>query len=274
MDTKHPSRLLSIGEFSAATQLSPKALRLYNEQGLVRPASVDAATGYRYYRTDQVPLGRLIRTLRDMDLPLTGVADIVSADRAHAEALIIQFAQEADQRYARQKRAFQLALAQMNRANSPDTSAIEAGERPAATVVVRPFIANRWTLLNQFRAEVFAGHSLLKDKNLDAQGEPCCVLVDPLSDEDSRLEVLIPVATPLSVPGGITVRQLPAATHASFAINTAGGQLPDLTAALDALFDWFDRRGRHVTEPPSVFFAESAGALRILVCWAYEPVAA
>ena len=57
------SRLLSIGEFAAATQLSQKALRIYDEQRLLVPARIDTATGYRYYSSDQVPLGRLVRTL-------------------------------------------------------------------------------------------------------------------------------------------------------------------------------------------------------------------
>lgn len=191
-----------------------------------------------------------------------------------AEALLIQFAQETDQRYARQKHALQLALAQMNRANSPGPFAIEEGERAAATVVVRPFIANRWTLLSQFRAEVFAGQWLLKGNGLDAQGEPSCALVDPLSDEDSRLEVLLPIAPPPAMPSGVTVRQLSAAARATYVINSADGQLPDLTAALDALFDWFDRRGSHVTEPPTVSFGGGGGALRTLVSWTFEPVAA
>jgi DNA-binding transcriptional MerR regulator len=274
VDTRHASRLFSIGEFSAATQLSPKALRLYNEQGLLQPASIDAATGYRYYGIDQVPLGRWIRTLRDMDLPLSAVADIVSADRQRAEALIIRFAQEADQRFARQKRAFQNALAQLNRAHATDTEAIEAGKRGAAMVVVRPFIANRWTLLQQFRVEVCAGRSLLEKMDLDAHGEPSCVLVDPLSDEDSRLEVLLPIAMPSAMPAGVTVRQLPAATCATYVVTSADGQVPDLTAALDALFDWFDRRGSHITEPPTVSFGDDGGPLSIRICWTYEPVTA
>ena len=40
-------RLLSIGAFAQATRLSPKALRLYDELGLLRPARVDEWTGYR-----------------------------------------------------------------------------------------------------------------------------------------------------------------------------------------------------------------------------------
>ena len=41
--------LLTIGAFAKAARLSPKALRLYDELGLLPPARVDPATGYRYY---------------------------------------------------------------------------------------------------------------------------------------------------------------------------------------------------------------------------------
>lgn len=272
MDTQS-SRRLSIGEFSAATQLSPKALRLYDEQQLLRPAAIDTATGYRYYRADQIPLGRLIRTLRDMDLPLGSIAGVVGADPTRAAALMIQFAQELDQRYARQKRAFQLALAQMRRTSHPETSAVEEHDRPAATVVVRPFIANRWTLLSQFRSEAFSARAVLQEQGFDVSAEACCALVDPLSDEDSRLEVLIPIAATSAQLAGMTIRQLPGARRATFAIDSDDGRLPDLTAALDGLFDWFDRRGAHVAEPPSVSFADSAERLRVIVSWAFEPVA-
>jgi MerR family regulatory protein len=46
--TREPSvGLVSIGEFSRLSRLSPKALRLYDELGLLVPDHVDAATGYR-----------------------------------------------------------------------------------------------------------------------------------------------------------------------------------------------------------------------------------
>ena len=76
--TTPSSRLLSIGEFAAATQLSQKALRIYDEQRLLPPARIDTTTGYRYYSSDQVPLGRLIRTLREMNLALTDIAKVVA----------------------------------------------------------------------------------------------------------------------------------------------------------------------------------------------------
>jgi protein phosphatase len=41
--------MLTIGAFAKACRLSPKALRLYDELELLRPARVDPDTGYRYY---------------------------------------------------------------------------------------------------------------------------------------------------------------------------------------------------------------------------------
>src|SRR5215469_7816279 len=62
------------GEFGAATRLSPKALRLYAEQGLLVPACTDPGTGYRRYHRDQVARARLIGRLRALHLPLTRIA--------------------------------------------------------------------------------------------------------------------------------------------------------------------------------------------------------
>ncbi|HEV7712876.1 MAG TPA: MerR family transcriptional regulator, partial [Asanoa sp.] len=70
MDRKH----LLPGEFGAAARLSPKALRLYAEQGLLVPARVDPATGYRSYSPDQLRRARLIGRLRALGLPLGRIA--------------------------------------------------------------------------------------------------------------------------------------------------------------------------------------------------------
>jgi DNA-binding transcriptional MerR regulator len=40
---------MTIGEFSKRSRLSAKALRLYDELGLLPPAEVDARSGYRLY---------------------------------------------------------------------------------------------------------------------------------------------------------------------------------------------------------------------------------
>jgi DNA-binding transcriptional MerR regulator len=56
--------LLPIGLFSRLCRLSVKQLHHYDEVGLLRPARVDEATGYRYYRRDQVRDAMAIALLR------------------------------------------------------------------------------------------------------------------------------------------------------------------------------------------------------------------
>jgi DNA-binding transcriptional MerR regulator len=69
--------LLGIGGFALLSGLSIHALRHYDQVGLLRPAVVDPATGYRRYRPDQVRRARLIGGLRTVDLPLDAVRQVL-----------------------------------------------------------------------------------------------------------------------------------------------------------------------------------------------------
>ena len=68
----------SIGEFSQITGLSVKALRFYDENGLLPPASVDSATGYRYYNAASVERARMISRLRELQFPLEDIQRVLS----------------------------------------------------------------------------------------------------------------------------------------------------------------------------------------------------
>ena len=74
--------LFSIGDFSRVTHLSVKALRHYHDVGLLEPATIDPATGYRSYSVAQVPTAQVIRRLRDLDMPLDQVRAVLDASRA------------------------------------------------------------------------------------------------------------------------------------------------------------------------------------------------
>jgi DNA-binding transcriptional MerR regulator len=265
------SRLLSIGEFAAATQLSPKALRLYDEQRLLPPASVDAANGYRYYLSDQVPLGRLIRTLREMGLPLSDIAGVLAMEGAKAEMLLSQLAKELDRRYAHEKRAFHEALVLMRRPAHAETPRVEERTRAATGVAVRAFVADRRQFVERFRMELRETETLLRRAGIASTGESYCSLIDPLSGEEGRLEVLVPIDTPARLPAAVCLRQLPAAACAAIVVETRHTHASDLTAALDALFDWFDRRGHRAVDAPLVSIVASEAGLRTEVVWAYEP---
>jgi DNA-binding transcriptional MerR regulator/effector-binding domain-containing protein len=66
--------MFSIGEFARLGQVSVKMLRHYDGIGLLRPAMVDPATGYRYYTAAQLPaIGRIV-ALRDLGFGLREIA--------------------------------------------------------------------------------------------------------------------------------------------------------------------------------------------------------
>lgn len=67
---------LTIGAFARASRLSPKALRLYDELGLLTPARVDGTTGYRYYVEAQLPRARLVAWLRRVGMPLARIGEV------------------------------------------------------------------------------------------------------------------------------------------------------------------------------------------------------
>jgi DNA-binding transcriptional MerR regulator len=67
-----------IGEMARASGLSVSALRFYDGAGVLVPAAVDPATGYRRYADEQVRTARLVAGLRRVGMPL---ADITRAVR-------------------------------------------------------------------------------------------------------------------------------------------------------------------------------------------------
>jgi PPM family protein phosphatase len=70
--------LLSSGDFARASGLSRKALRLYDELGLLKPKSVDPYTGYRGYGPGQLEQARLVAWLRRLGMPLERIQATVA----------------------------------------------------------------------------------------------------------------------------------------------------------------------------------------------------
>jgi protein phosphatase len=65
--------LMAIGEFSDRSGLSVKRLRTYAAEGLLAPAAVDPASGYRYYSPGQLADAQVIDALRQAGVPLADI---------------------------------------------------------------------------------------------------------------------------------------------------------------------------------------------------------
>ncbi|EME18506.1 MerR family transcriptional regulator [Rhodococcus triatomae] len=72
--------LMAIGEFSSLTRISVRMLRHYDEHGVLIPAAVDAATGYRRYLPQQIADAARIRRLRDVGFGVSAIGALLAAD--------------------------------------------------------------------------------------------------------------------------------------------------------------------------------------------------
>ena len=74
--------MLKICEFSKLCQMTVKALRFYEKEGLLIPASVDEWTGYRFYTTEQLHTAAKIKSYRQLDLSIEEIKAIFKGKNA------------------------------------------------------------------------------------------------------------------------------------------------------------------------------------------------
>lgn len=86
-DVKEKRTLYKIGLFSQMNKVTIKALRYYDEIGLLKPAYIEALTGYRYYTTEQLAILHEILALRQMGFSLNEIAKVQQG--ASVETILI-----------------------------------------------------------------------------------------------------------------------------------------------------------------------------------------
>ena len=129
----HKAGLCTIGEAAQRTQLSRKAIRLYEHKGLLPPAQ-RSDSGYRLYSDDDLAVLSFIRRARAMDLHLDEIADILDLQRGgeqpcgHVLGLLDTRIAELDQTIA--------DLADLRQTLRTARSAAKAGQRRGQGAVV------------------------------------------------------------------------------------------------------------------------------------------
>jgi DNA-binding transcriptional MerR regulator len=87
---------MQIGDFSKLSFVTVKALRYYDEIGLLKPERVDELTGYRYYSASQLPRLNRIIALKNMGLSLEEIARLLRNDVPVASILDLLHAKQTE----------------------------------------------------------------------------------------------------------------------------------------------------------------------------------
>ncbi len=214
---------LTIGQFRRLSQLSRKALRLYEDRGLLLPAHIDPDSSYRYYDRTQVVTARRIRLLRMMTMPLETIAMVLDAwddDPATAQRLIQAHVNHVE----KQVTAVHLAARLLQEELSPDKEkpmsfTFTEAEHPAQMVVsirrnitVPAFHNSITPTLRQLGDHIRAN---------DAQpaGDPVCLYYGPVNEsDDGPVKIAVPFTGLVPPAGDIKVRELPA--HKTVQVRT------------------------------------------------------
>jgi DNA-binding transcriptional MerR regulator len=122
--------LLPIGRFAFLSRLSRRALRFYDERGLLEPAYVDEWTGYRFYSLDQLAAADSIRKLREIGLPLDEVR-MALADPARIDELLERQEARLRERTAESERALALLRKLREKKEEPMPVSVEIRDVPA-----------------------------------------------------------------------------------------------------------------------------------------------
>ncbi|WP_019508049.1 MerR family transcriptional regulator [Pleurocapsa sp. PCC 7319] len=72
--------MFKIGDFSKLSQISIKALRLYDRMGLLKPFHIDPYTNYRYYSAKQLPRLNRILAFKDLGFSLEQIRKLLEDD--------------------------------------------------------------------------------------------------------------------------------------------------------------------------------------------------
>src|SRR5690625_384323 len=250
-------QLMLIGRFASRTRLSHKALRLYDSVGLLSPAFIDENSGYRYYREEQVEQARLITLLRQLEMPLDRIREVLALDGSQRFIAISAY-WEGQEAQFRRKRSLIRFLESFLEGKGGHMFEVQTREVPEQKVI---------TIRSNVYAEElpqFIGTTMgqlldyLGERQITPQPFPFVAYHGEVNiDSDGPVEVCIPVAGQVDPSDGMTVRVEPAHKQAFARVTKGQVAFPAILEAYEAVEKYLRQNGkRSVGAPREVYFAE------------------
>jgi DNA-binding transcriptional MerR regulator len=243
--------VLKIGEFSRLAQVTVKALRYYDELGLLRPVFVDRYTSYRYYELEQLARLHRILALKDLGLSLDEVKRLLADEVPVAELRGMLRLRQADlQQHLRDEQErlarVEARLAQLERGDRHQAYDVVLKSAPALRVVSRRATLPRYEAVGEAIGELLAH---LARQAVTPAGPPQAVYYDSeYRARDVDVEVAVPLGQArLESTERLSVGWLPAMPELACAVHA--GAMADIADAYAALSAWAPANAYRVAGP-------------------------
>jgi DNA-binding transcriptional MerR regulator len=255
--------LLSIGAFASMTRLSIKALRLYDQLDLLQPRHVDPQTGYRFYGIDQLSSARMIRNMREMDMPLATIRQVLAAltsSPALAEALMQEYAEMREWQARQIRLQVGQLIQQIQQEQNPMSLEVNVKQLAPQQVLSVTHHIKVNKLDDTIRKSLDTLYSLLKEQKVEAANAPFGIFHGAINEqEDGPIEICLPVSGQVQGKGDVQVKELQGGDAAC--VMTVGAQtdFPAIMGAYDAAADWIQKNGYQMAEPPREIWHSGPG---------------
>jgi DNA-binding transcriptional MerR regulator len=261
-----PATRLSIGQFSQMSYLSVRTLRRYHAAGLLEPAQVDPATGYRYYQADQLPAAQLIRRLRSVQMPLEEVRDALAApDPATRDALISAHLRRMERSLEQTRNAVQSLRQLLERPRDRVEVRFETAPPLRALAISGEQALDE---MAEWFHEAFAELHAALPAGEQTGPDSALYYPDFFRSETGRLTLFVPTEAPAPRSGRVRALHLPAS---ELALTLHDGPLDDLDRTYAALGTYVTDHAIGVDGPILERFLTStpdaAGHFRVEVGW-------
>ncbi|MFC0599829.1 MerR family transcriptional regulator [Streptomyces palmae] len=248
--------MFTIGDFARHGRVSVRMLRHYDATGLLRPAHVDPATGYRSYTAAQLTRLNRVIALKDLGLSLQQVRQIldeeVSTDELRAMLRLRRVELEAD---------MAAAAARLVQVEARLRSIESEGRMPANEIVIKSLPAVRVAELTATAASFDPEDigpvigPLYEElfRRLEAAGVtpsgPGVAYYEDAPEGGGRIRVhaAVEVAAPLQ-DGAVRVLDLPPVDQAATIVHH--GSMDTVLPTAQALARWIDGNGYRSTGYP------------------------
>jgi len=209
---------IPITRFSIITRITPKALRYYDQLGLLVPAAKDTLTGYRYYTADQLERGVMVKTLCSLGLSLEEVASYLDAetrrDKDIMQALMEKHLFRIRGEIARLQRIEVLLEQSDMEIVKMVLSEPVIKDVPALRVVSKRDKGSYGETIGRLIGELCEMlFRPVNQKNLVKMTGPCMAIYhdQEYKERDADIEVAIPITGRIEVDEGMEVKNLPPA---------------------------------------------------------------
>jgi effector-binding domain-containing protein len=241
--------MLKIGEFSRMGQVSVKALRIYDEMGLLKPALVDDWSGYRMYEVSQLPHLWKIMALKDLGLTLEEVREILKENptpeqiRGMLCIKRVQQEKKIQEEQAKLERVEHLLKIISKEGNMPEYNVVTKKVEDMTVLSIREKIPSYQAIGMQFNA--FCDY--FKSNRAQIAGPSFAIYHDcEYKESDIDTEIAFPVMGNAQETERIKLRKLQGGLMAS-TIHT--GSYENISAAYKAVAEWIEANGYDFAGP-------------------------